>query len=325
MKETDIRPQAIFDEYLRLCAEDTRTYFQSVERSAIPCPACGAVGTPAFAKNGFTYELCGECDTLYVSPRPAARAFESYYQTAPSSKYWASTFYRETAEARRRLLWQPKARNIASKLGTFAASGHAVVDVGGGYGLFAEEIRNLVAGTVTVIEPAPHLADVCRGKSLNVVEKFLENVIGDDLPAGPKAFVSFELFEHLHDPHAFLSQLRQLMHSGDLFIFTTLSGTGLDIRLLWESSKSVSPPHHLNFLNPRSIGVLLTRVGFEVLEVTTPGALDVDILTNNRSLLTDRFWIAFLTSADEHQKQEMQKVIAATGFSSHMMVVCRNP
>ena len=43
------------------------------------------------------------------------------------------------------------------------------------------------------------------------------------------------------------------MSAGDLFIFITLSSTGVDIQGLWENSKSVSPPHHLNFFNPYSI------------------------------------------------------------------------
>ena len=101
---------------------------------------------------------------------------------------------------------------------------------------------------VTVIELNRHLANICRNRKLNVVEKFLESVRPSDLPAKPKTFVSFELFEHLHDPSASLKNLLKLMQPGDLFLFTTLSGTGVDIQVVWENSKSISPPHHLNFL-----------------------------------------------------------------------------
>ena len=117
-----------------------------------------------------------------------------------------------------------------------------LVDIGGGFGLFAEEVRNLCGQAPIVIEPGPHLAAVCRGKSLPVIQKFLEQIAPEDLPAGPKTFVSFELFEHLHDPATFLKQLNSLMAKGDLFIFTTLSGSGVDIQALWEDSKSVTPP-----------------------------------------------------------------------------------
>lgn len=116
-----------------------------------------------------------------------------------------------------------------------------------------------------------------------------------------------------------------LMEPNDLFIFTTLSGTGLDIQVLWENSKSVFPPHHLNFLNPYSIKILLDRVGLELLEVTTPGKLDVDILSNNHDLIKDRFWSTFLASASVSVKESWQRLIANSGWSSHMMVICRKP
>jgi hypothetical protein len=325
MKEEEIRPQRIFDEYLRLAKEDTATYFGDAEKVTGTCPACETVGEPAFVKYGFTYETCPNCLSLFVNPRPRADAFAKYYTESPSSKYWASTFYRETAEARREKLWKPKARLIRDTLEQYAAAHHTLVDIGGGFGLFAEEIRSLCGQAPIVIEPGPDLAAACREKSLPVVQKFLEEVGPADLPAGPKAFVSFELFEHLHDPAAFLQQLNGLMAAGDLFIFTTLSGSGVDIQALWEDSKSVTPPHHLNFLNPRSVALLLARLGFEKLAVTTPGKLDIDILVNNRAVIKDRFWQTFVATATESGKAAWQEMIAATGWSSHMMVVCRKP
>lgn len=326
MKEEEIRPRGIFDEYLRLAAEDTITFFADVERIEGGCPACGGNGHQAFSKENFTYDLCESCHTLYVNPRPVASAFAKYYIESPSSKYWASTFYRETAEARREKLWKPKAQVVAQILSSQGdAQGYAVVDIGGGYGLFAEEIRKLVPFPPVVVEPGPHLASVCREKNLQVIEKFLEDVLPSDLPAVCKAFVSFELFEHLHDPVLFLSHLQQLMSPGDLFIFTTLSGAGVDIQALWEQSKSIMPPHHLNFFNPVSVQILLKRIGLEVLAVTTPGKLDIDILANNMEHIKDRFWRTFVSTASDSEKQRWQEWISSSGWSSHMMVVCRKP
>ena len=325
MKEEEIRPQGVFDEYLRLALVDTAVYFEHARRETGNCPACEGCGEPAFTKNGFSYQTCPECHTLFVNPRPVAEVFSKYYTESPSSKFWATTFYKETADARREKLWKPKARLVRDTLDRYGAGGHTVVDIGGGYGLFAEVTRELYGQTPVVIEPGPLLAAACREKSLQVIQKFLEQVEPRELPGGPKAFVSFELFEHLHDPALFLTQLNALMASGDLFVFTTLSGSGVDIQALWEDSKSVTPPHHLNFFNPRSIAHLLARQGFENLEVTTPGKLDIDILANNRKLIKDRFWRTFVATASDAEKAEWQKMIAASGWSSHMMAVCRKP
>jgi hypothetical protein len=325
MKEEDIRPREIFEEYLQLCEQDTRDFFGDSPREPLPCPACGARGEPAFVKQGFTYEACPACLTLFVSPRPVPEAFSRYYTESTSARYWATTFYRATAEARRVKLWQPKARMVHDILRAQAAAESALIDIGGGYGLFAQEMQRLTGKSVTVIEPGPALAEACRAKGLSVIEDFLEQLAPSALPAGPRVFTSFELFEHLHDPALFLNRLKSLMGSGDLFIFTTLSGTGADIQALWQDSKSVSPPHHLNFFNPASVRLLLEQVGFHVVDVTTPGKLDIDIIINNRQFIKDRFWRAFAALASESCREKWQEMLAGTGWSSHMLVVCRHP
>tara|TARA_X000000950_G_scaffold266267_1_gene341554 strand:- start:94 stop:1074 length:981 start_codon:yes stop_codon:yes gene_type:complete len=324
MKEEDIRPQHIFDEYLALTIQDTKTYFDNCEKDIIKCPACGSVGEFSFNKSGFDYEECKECFTLFVNPRPIASLFDKYYTEAPSAEYWATTFYKETAESRRELLWKPKAKLVKNTIDKWLDDKeYSVIDIGGGYGIFSEEMEILTNLKSVVIEPGPRLAQICRDKNLVVVEKFLESVTSIDLPRGRKVFVSFELFEHLHSPKLFLKCLHNLMEPGDLFIFTTLSGTGVDIRTLWNNSKSVSPPHHLNFLNPKSIPILLKRVGLSSLEISTPGKLDIDIMQNNLMHVKDKFWKSFLEMASEEDKLSMQKTIQDTCSSSHIMAVCK--
>jgi hypothetical protein len=324
MKEEEIRPAKIFDEYLSLAKEDTKKFFATVESENINCPACGSKGSKAFVKNGFTYDSCVNCSSLFVNPRPVESAFLKYYTESESSKFWASTFYKVTADARRDKIWKPRAKLVYDILDCYGASKFSIIDIGGGFGIFAEEMQILTGTTPLVIEPGPDLADVCRKKSIPVIENFLENVTKEDLPHNSKAFVSFELFEHLHNPSSFLEQLKILMNPGDLFIFSTLSGTGLDIAVLWSDSKSVSPPHHLNFLNPYSIRLLLDRLGFEILEITTPGKLDINILENNQGLIKNHFWKNFIARASDLEKEKMQSAIAETNCSSHMMVVCRH-
>jgi hypothetical protein len=322
MKEHDIRPKDIFDEYLRLTEEDTRTFFQNCARQEIACPACRGEGSPAFTKTGFNYVECERCRTLYVSPRPVRSAFETYYTDSPSTRYWATTFYKMTEASRREKIWKPKAELVQEKIRQYGSVTH-LVDIGGGYGTFADEISRITDYNVTIIEPSKHLAEVCREKGYFVLEKFLENISINDLEGQNRCFVSFELFEHLYDPKNFLEILRGLVHQDDLFIFTTLSGTGTDVRVLWQDSKAVSPPHHLNFFNPHSVRSLLSSCGFDLLEVSTPGKLDVDIIQNNLTQVTDRFWKTFFQTATENDKKDLQHFLSTHLMSSHMLVVCR--
>ena len=323
MQEEEIRPQKIFNEFLRLCEIDSLDYFSDVLHVDISCPACENSGEYSFQKGSFIYKLCNKCDTLFLSPRPIESAFSRYYIEAPSVKYWATTFYKETVQARRKNIWRPKAKMVLELMNRFNVTSNHIVDIGAGYGVFCEEIKRVSNLSVTAIEPGPELAKICRKKGLYVIENFLQNVLIEELKDEPKVFVSFELFEHLHDPKIFLRSLYNLMQVGDIFIFTTLSGTGVDIKALWENSKSIAPPHHLNFFNPFSIQILLKKIGYEILEVSTPGKLDIDILINNKQLIKDQFWRVFIKYSTEEIRENWQSLISESGWSSHMMVCCQ--
>eukprot|EP01133_Synstelium_polycarpum_P004767 gene4767-5554_t len=295
MKSVKKIPEKIFNEYLDLAARDIVTFFSAALKTEISCPACGGEGDHWVEKSGFTYKL----DSL-------------------STKFWATTFYKITEAARREKLWKPKAQLEGDPV-------KFVIDIGGGYGVFDEEIRLILPVEPFVIEPSKHLAEVCRAKGLNVLEKFMEDVTPDELPRGRKCYVSFELFEHLYDPEYFLKVVFDGMEAGDLFIFTTLSGAGLDIQVLGEHAKALSPPHHLNFMNPKSVSHLLNKIGFVVLEANTPGKLDIDILNNNKEFIQDKFWLmdfidisGFGHSGKTVVTDYLKQYTCVYGFSNHV-------
>ncbi len=323
--EEEIRPQKVFDEYLRLTEIDTETYFSDVKRVEIDCPACGGKGEGWAFKSGFSYKLCPDCLSIYVSPRPVMDAFNAYYTDSPSTKYWATTFYKVTEAARREKLWKPKAQMIKDRIKIYEDNDPVryIIDIGGGYGVFDEEIKNIMDIDAIIIEPSIHLAKVCRDKGLSVVEKFMEDIQPGELPEGRKCYVSFELFEHLHDATLFLETVFKNMKKDDLFIFTTLSSMGVDIQLLGEHAKALSPPHHLNFLNPKSVSKLLEKNGFTVLEAITPGRLDIDILKKNQQYIKDPFWKNVISYYGEEELSTLQEFIASAGLSSHMMITCK--
>ena len=318
MKEEEIRPHKIFDKFLSIAAEDCNIFFSTSNRRKINCPACNSQGEHSFIKNSFSYELCPKCETLFVSPRPDEESFNNFYTNSSSAKYWATTFYKETENARKKLIWKDKIKLINNLVSKYSSNNPTFIDIGGGYGVFGEEMTRLKKDVI-VIEPSPSLSKQCKEKNLKVINKFLEDVNSDELPKGRKVFVSFELFEHLYSPRTFLEKLYSLMTPGDLFIFTTLSSFGPDIRGLWKDSKSVSPPHHLNFFNPISIRILSENIGFSVKRVETPGKLDLDILKNSKDQIKDNFLKIFIEFSSENDKERLQTLISEIGYSSHML------
>ena len=105
MKESDIRPQDLFNKYLSLSANDIPTYFPELFENngvAFNCVACNSDNhTLAFVKEGFKYSTCEYCGTLFTSIRPRLDSYFDFYSNSPSSNYWANTFYPAIAESRR--------------------------------------------------------------------------------------------------------------------------------------------------------------------------------------------------------------------------------
>jgi 2-polyprenyl-3-methyl-5-hydroxy-6-metoxy-1,4-benzoquinol methylase len=329
IKENDIRPEALFKRYRELAEEDAKTFFSQVPRHRIPCPACGAFSsTLSFDKLGFQYEVCQICETLYANPRPEAAAFTRYYQDAPSVRFWATDFYKQTEAVRRETVFKPKVAQVLNILERFlpGTSPSCIADIGAGYGIFCEEMQR-AAPTVPVIaiEPGLSLAKVCQEKGLKVVHKFLEEMTSDELPPtfGFRVATCFELIEHPCDPFDFLQSARRILGPQGILILTTLNIKGFDLQLLWEHSNTIHPPYHINFFSTNSIDTLMNRAGFEVLSIETPGRLDVDIVAKQLTHVQNRF-LRSLLLGDDMLRQNLQAFLRDNLLSSHMLVVARS-
>ena len=329
MKEFEIRPRALFDEYLAIAKNDIAVYFSDTDAfEEVVCPACGAAEAEhAFVKHGFTYCTCQTCGSLYVSPRPTAEMINRYYRESASSKFWAQRFFPETAEARRVQIFRPRAETINRLIEQFGIPHPRIVaDVGAGYGIFLEELqRSGGFDEVVAIEPSRDLAQTCRDRGFRVIEKTVEEVTPDELQAA--VMTSFEVLEHLYSPADFLRHIYDVLLPGGLLIFTTLTISGWDLQVLWDQSKSISPPHHINLISTEGFEKLVRCVGFRVEEIVTPGKLDVDIVRNmiaeNPALSLPRFPSYLLRQRDDSTGQAFQEFLQKHCLSSHVRVVAR--
>lgn len=321
LREQDIRPKELFETYQKLVRDDIKTFFMTHKGLEVRCETCDGVGNLTFTKDDFSYRECEVCGNLWMSPRPPASDYELYYRDAPSSHYWSDVFSPAVEADRLTKLWRPKAVKIRDLLEQLSFAPDHVIDIGGGTGLFAEAYRDIGQAPVVVVEPNPKSASQCLKKNIPIIEKFVEQVEVQDLPPGRKLLTAFELFEHVLSPRGWLKGVRGLMDSGDLLLVTTLNGQGLDLRVLWEKSRAIFPPIHINFMNPTSLSNLGRDVGLVPLRALTPGLLDIDILRNQKGDVRDRFWASFLASSTDKQRDQWQNLIASSGFSSHMWVL----
>ena len=140
---------------------------------------------------------------------------------------------------------------------------------------------------------------------------------------------SFEVLEHLYAPDVFLRAIRDLLLPRGVVVFTTLTLSGWDMKVFWERSKSIAPPHHLNLLSVEGLTLLVERTGFEIVDVSTPGTLDVDIvrnmLTEDPGLPVPRFTNYLLRRRGAETWPAFQAFLSAHRLSSDVRVVVRRP
>lgn len=326
MKETEIRPREIFDAYLKLSAADAAAMLdQKDEFIDVVCP-CGeqAQNKKLFVKNGFQIRLCEKCGSIYCSPRPTKKQLTEFYMNSPSSKFWAEEFFPAVVQARREKLFRPKALEIYRMMEEKNFTPQKVCDVGAGHGLLLDEFAKLwTQAHMMAVEPGQESAKVCRDKGYEVIEAMVEESEG----AGQVAdlVTCFEVIEHVFDPKEFVTALCHLVRQGGYCLVTGLGGDGFDIQVLGEHSKSIFPPHHLNFLSVTGLQHLFENAGFSQVVVSTPGKLDVDIVKNmyiNAHIEIPQFVKTLLERGDAAIK-EFQDYLVKYKLSSHVWVLAK--
>ena len=335
MREQDIRPADILATYLDLSRQDALSFFPDPDNLSLgDCPGCAAAGNgtvPMYSKHGFRVVECNECQTLFVNPRPAPAQLDAFYRDSPSTEYWANVFFPAVADARRDLIFAPRAREVLDLVTQVSGAPDNVVDIGAGYGLFLEELTKLIpSARLRAIEPGLALAKRCREIGLETFEGFAEEaVVQPDWNSQADLVTSFEVIEHLPDPISFVRTMHDLAKPGGLVFFSGLCGDGFDIRILGEKSNAVSPPHHLTFLSQQGVRALLVRAGLECVSFQTPGKLDVDIVRTafqtDDKLAVDPQISALLLDGDEKTRADFQERLVSECRSSHMWVFARRP
>jgi len=293
----------------------------------VPCPACGSEdASSAFEKYGLTYMICSNCATVYMNPRPTSAILENYYSTSESYRYWNEYIFPASEEARREMIFYPRACRVVDICYRNGIECGTLIEVGAGFGTFCEEVQRLgIFRRVVAVELNPYLAETCRSKGLEVVEKPIEQVQleGDTV----NIVVSFEVVEHLFSPRDFLLSCAAVLATGGLLVITCPNVKGFDVAILQALSSTISV-EHLNYFHPDSLSHLIDECGFGILEVLTPGKLDAElvrkeILDSKLDVSSRPFLRRILVDDWERVGDAFQRFLADNLLSSHMWLVAR--
>jgi 2-polyprenyl-3-methyl-5-hydroxy-6-metoxy-1,4-benzoquinol methylase/ribosomal protein S27E len=314
LTEDQIRPAELMAEQRRLYARDVeRLMAKSREFVEVSCPACGTDGgNTHLRKYGLRFIRCSICSTVYVSPRPTPENLAHYYETSENYTFWSKNIFPASEPVRRQRIFRPRARRVVALCRELSLDGEVLIDVGAGFGTFCEEVLQTgFFDRVLAVEPTPSLAEVCRGRGLEVVQAPIEEVVTSGV--GASVVTAYEVIEHLHSPATFLKACRELLNPGGLLVLTCPNALGFDVEIL-------------NYFTPSSLPLLLKAEGFDVLEVSTPGNLDAElvrkrVLAGEISLVEQPFLHRVLIEEWRRLGPVFQEFLSANLLSSHLWIV----
>ena len=323
----EIRPGALLSEY----HERTRESLAAVTAAAeslveVSCPGCtGAESDAAFDRFGLTYRLCRACGTLFVSPRPSEAALASYYRSSAPAIFWRERIQVETRDVRLEKLVEPRAEWVLEALAEYAPSARIGIDVSPYGGALLERLLRQ-GGAVDRLTAAHPAADLDVNGEVTGLRVRPGEVAALEA-VGPADFVmAFDAVDGAADVQQLVHAVHAALRPGGLFLLTATSISGFDLQVLWDRSATITPPDKLNLLSLDGLRNLF-RVGWEIIELSTPGLFDVEnvrrAVTADPSAPWPRFIRSLVFQGDAAARAEFQEYLQRHRLTSFARVLVR--
>lgn len=280
------------------------------------CPACKSQDLDdCFSCYGMKYNRCKACRTLFINPCPDEASIVNFLNTSKAFALWREKMPQSMQESRKKL-YNQRAEILSNEIQNLDYQPRSIIEVGGGRGEFTEKLVSMdIFEKIYVIEPQE--LEYKHPKVELHRASFEETRL--DSPAD--MVVSFEVLEHLIDPHRFLRKSFELLKPGGVLIFTTPNSDSLDINILQNKSEQV-PFDHIRLYNPQALKLMLDQIGFVNIKISTPGKFDADLLDKARPLADSNLndLLDFILE-DDSRKQDFQNYIVKNMKSSHMRCI----
>ena len=287
------------------------------------CEICGGVEvSPRYVMGNASYYRCRSCHHLFLWPKPSDGTTTHYYQD-PS-------FY-DSAEARTDMN-RVSYRHRLAILGTLAACfglERRLIDVGCATGHFLDEASK-TGWSVCGQEISSPLAATAR-------DRYGFEVVVGDLKQFPKdrkypVVTAWEVLEHVLDARNLLHAIHALLQPGGLFALSTPLSDGLPARIMGRKFPMLLPKQHLCLFSNKSIRLLMSGSGFEIIHSESFSNLDSESLASGMIRILGYPGkedapapIRRLLGTAGQVLSFLPRIVDQTGLGSELFLICRTP
>jgi SAM-dependent methyltransferase len=236
-------------------------------RVAIECAVCEECSDHVllYEKWGYPIQRCLACGVGSTGNASVVKAEalydESYFQGGQRDGY-ADYVGSEN-------VLRVEFRRALAHLKERGCSGGRLLEIGCAYGYFLMEARKDFECTGLEISPAALAA--CRSSGLAVFSPNEPEGLAIWSRKGSfDAVVMLDCIEHLPDPSRTIERIAGVLAPGGFLLVTTGDWESWVARLMGKRWRLMTPPQHLHFFSPRTLGALLDRHGMEVVDCVKP-------------------------------------------------------
>jgi hypothetical protein len=302
---SSVKPLSGLASYRARCAEATRAAIarSSVVRSA--CPADGSTLAPVGEVERLAYVRCVACGSLYLRQVAGPEDWAETVAAAARFRHGTNGLQATIVETRAAHVYGPKLEWIEDTLRLQGLARPTVLEASTTLSDFTPLIRRSRAmGDVVTVDEV----ELRRSSEASDVE----------------AAILLESLDHSDDPAALLEAVVARLADGGLLFLTALVATGFDMVVLGLRNRYLCPPDRANCFSLSGLERLLERAGLSLLEVSTPGVLDLQIVQSHvmedstipcgpfeRQLLAadDSAYVAFQAFLQEHHLSSFARIV----------------
>lgn len=273
------------------------------------CPICGqSVGKYFFSKWKVDYVCCPMCKSIFAVCDE--QTVEVYRNDPDLLDLRTSAEYQDEMTHNRQETWNEFLEWIQVRSFRFMGRNRnlSIVDYG-----------NRLKGYIDTIRKSP----IC---GIYDLRSSILSVDTDEIQYGSADIVLYlDQMQQEMQPVKRIQKLRKYLKEDGILILNTRAGSGFDIVTLKEKNARIYPYEHILLPSVKGLVSLLEKNGFEVLEITTPGVMDVKYVLDFKDKLDDResFVKYLLEESDVSMLQEFQRFLQKGCLSSFVSVIAK--
>jgi len=273
------------------------------------CPVCkGETFNLFYNKWGIDYYRCDACFSIVADVDE--KMVEEFQNSNHLHAIRNSDILQKEIEEKRDFMWDEFIEWLSFRSYRYLGKnkGLNVIDYGNRYEGFVKKIK--ASDLVNQYE--------LRGS-------ILEDVSSSSSVANADLILCLDVLQQKVRPFNFLKDISSSLKDNGILIIRSRVGSGFDILTLREHNKNIYPLEH-NFLpSTEGLQILLEEVGYELLEITTPGMFDIDYVLEHKDKISESdYFIKYLLNKNSKiDLADFQRFLQKSGMSSFSQIIVK--